>query len=169
MKGGMSYYSDAMETLADRIRYIRAVAFSPAIEQTRLADLLGVQRGAVGNWELGGNISRKNAVKLAALVPGCTLEWLLSGIGSPPKPKNAAPEPITPADRAEAIFAATAGALQALGLTQDQVPGILRRLRAISEVPLHDARDIADELRTRRSLALLEIQRLLNPKDQEDV
>ena len=168
MKDDRAYNRRAMKTLADRIRYIRAVAFNPAIDQTKLADLLGVKRGAVGNWELGGNISRKNAVALSNLVPGCTLEWLLQGIGPPPKPKNAAPEPATPADRAEAIFAATAGALQALGLTQDQVPGILRRLRAISEVPLHDARDIADELRTRRSLALLEIQRLLNPKDQED-
>ncbi len=55
------------------------------LTQLKLAKALGVERGAVGNWEHGAGIGRKNLVKLSELA-GTTIDWIEKGIGQPPQP-----------------------------------------------------------------------------------
>jgi len=76
-----------MRTRADRIRYIREEVLGLE-RQEDLADRLGVERGAVGNWELGKGISRKNLGKLAQ-IGGVTIDWIENG-GAAPAPRESA-------------------------------------------------------------------------------
>lgn len=74
-----------MGNLARRIKEVRAAA---RLSQEKFAEALGdvegvkITRGAVGNWEVGGGISRANltAISVAFDVP---LDWLERGIGEP--------------------------------------------------------------------------------------
>lgn len=75
-----------METRADRIRFIREVLLGD-ISQEELADLMGVERGAVGNWERGKGIGRRNLAKLASLA-GTTIDWIETGDGATPAKKG---------------------------------------------------------------------------------
>lgn len=52
------------------------------LSQEAFASLLGVTRGAVGNWELGKGIKFENLQKIA-LILGQPVEWLATGRGSP--------------------------------------------------------------------------------------
>jgi phage repressor protein C with HTH and peptisase S24 domain len=76
-----------MGKLANRIKYIRKLA---KLSQEKFAEALGtvdgvkVTRGAVGNWELGGGITRANlaAISDRFKVP---LDWLEFGKGDLPQ------------------------------------------------------------------------------------
>ncbi|WBU27538.1 helix-turn-helix domain-containing protein [Rhodopseudomonas palustris] len=74
-----------MEDLASRIKHVRKTA---KLSQERFAETLGkvdgqkITRGAVGNWELGGGISRENLRAIASTFK-VRLDWLELGIGSP--------------------------------------------------------------------------------------
>lgn len=81
-----------MGKLASRIKYIRKQA---GLSQERFADALGtvegvkVTRGAVGNWELGGGISRANLAAIADKF-NAPLDWLEFGRGELPQKTNLA-------------------------------------------------------------------------------
>lgn len=64
-----------MESVADRIVALRE---AKGLTQEGLAAKLDVSRGAVGNWELGKNISRKSIEALAAVFD-VSVDWLLHG------------------------------------------------------------------------------------------
>jgi transcriptional regulator with XRE-family HTH domain len=77
-----------MEKLANRIQWLRKRA---GLSQEGFAEALGavegvkVTRGAIGNWELGGGISRANLAAIADKF-GTPLDWLEFGRGpAPPK------------------------------------------------------------------------------------
>lgn len=74
-----------MKNLSDRIRHVREVVLD--LSQEDFAKLLGVTRGAVGNWELGKPIGRKNIVGIADK-SGVRLDWLLTGKGPAPEAGN---------------------------------------------------------------------------------
>lgn len=87
-----------MGKLANRIKYIRRQA---GLSQERFAEALGtvegvkVTRGAVGNWELGGGISRANLAAIADKF-NAPLDWLEFGRGElPQKITVAASGPLT--------------------------------------------------------------------------
>lgn len=71
-----------LETRADRIRFIREEILKLSTQE-ELAAILGVQRGAVGNWELDKPIGFKNLIKLAGLA-NCSADWIATGRGEPP-------------------------------------------------------------------------------------
>lgn len=58
--------------IGNRIRKMRA---DMDIDANDMAKRLGVTRGAVGNWELGGGIKRENLQKIAAEYD-VSFEWL---------------------------------------------------------------------------------------------
>jgi phage repressor protein C with HTH and peptisase S24 domain len=76
-----------MGKLANRIKFIRKRA---RLSQERFAETLGtvegvrVTRGAVGNWELGGGISRSNLAAISDKF-GVPLDWLEFGRGDIPQ------------------------------------------------------------------------------------
>lgn len=82
----------AMSPVAQRIKLVREL--HPKLSQEQFAELLGVTRGAVGNWELGKGIKAENMMKVAAKT-GVPFEWLFRGIG--PQPERRAP-PVDPFD-----------------------------------------------------------------------
>jgi phage repressor protein C with HTH and peptisase S24 domain len=86
-----------METIADRIRHIRSLL---DMTQVEFARFLGrTTRGAVGNWESGGGVTRENMIAIAA-ASGVSVEWLASGRGEPPTKDDLSPHgPATIVDR----------------------------------------------------------------------
>ncbi|MBS4016782.1 MAG: helix-turn-helix transcriptional regulator [Dechloromonas sp.] len=70
-----------METLADRIIHIRRDILG--FTQAKLAAVLGITRGAVGNWERGGDIDKRHLLRIAELA-GAPVEWIVRGSGRPP-------------------------------------------------------------------------------------
>src|SRR5882757_6856818 len=79
-----------MGKMANRIKFVRKQA---KLSQERFAEALGtvedvnVTRGAVGNWERGGGISRANLAAIAEKF-GISLDWLESGRGELPQSIN---------------------------------------------------------------------------------
>lgn len=83
---------------SDRLRKAREVA---GYEQAEFAELIGVSRGTVSNYERGGTKRYKPIVVRAwALSTGVSLEWLMDGI--------TAPTPTPPGNRVEDRQAALA-------------------------------------------------------------
>lgn len=76
-----------MAKLGNRIKFVRKQA---GLSQERFAEALGtvegvkVTRGAVGNWELGGGISRANLAAIADKF-NAPLDWLEFGKGELPQ------------------------------------------------------------------------------------
>lgn len=82
---------EAMGKMADRIRHVRKQA---GLSQEKFAAALGevegvkITRGAVGNWELGGGISRANLAAISQTF-NVDLNWLERGKGiEPSTPAN---------------------------------------------------------------------------------
>ena len=67
-----------MPDIGKRIKLLRESV--PSRTQADFARLLGVSRGAVGNWELGQGIKRENLV-LASQKAGASLDWLMGNNG----------------------------------------------------------------------------------------
>ena len=67
-----------MPNIGRRIKLLRE--YVPGRTQAALARLLGVSRGAVGNWELGQGIKRENLV-LVSQKTGASLDWLMGNNG----------------------------------------------------------------------------------------
>jgi DNA-binding transcriptional regulator YiaG len=134
-------YLGMTSTLAGRLKHIRYETFPRKVKQAELALYLGVSRGAVGNWESSGNIDRDNALKVCELIPGCTMEWLLQGKGSPP-PKMAWSQ--VPAlmqktapnsGQLDEILQVVEWTYQALGHDEDEAAVLAGFLREIVQAP----------------------------------
>lgn len=71
---------NSMKTRAARIKYLRTQF---GTTQAGFAKYLGVNRGAVGNWELGRDISRENLRKISELT-GASIDWIEKNVGDVP-------------------------------------------------------------------------------------
>lgn len=67
---------------AERFRYLREDLLKIQ-SQEQFAKELGVERGAVGNWELGGGVKMENLIKIARQYK-VALDWLAYGTGEKP-------------------------------------------------------------------------------------
>ena len=65
-----------MKTIADRIRFLRENV--SGVSQEEFAMAIGVTRGAVGNWELGGKISYNNMKRISGLY-NIPTAWIADG------------------------------------------------------------------------------------------
>jgi len=76
--------------LQDRIQRARRYA---GLEQGQLAELAGVSRKSVSNWEIGKTVPRRSALIAIAFATGVNLYWLETGESPyPPEPvKDAKP------------------------------------------------------------------------------
>ena len=61
----------------DRLAKARRTA---GLEQGELADLAGVSRKSISNWELGNSTPRRSSIIAIAFATGVNLEWLEKGI-----------------------------------------------------------------------------------------
>ncbi len=69
-----------MKTQAQRIKYVRKLY---RLTQEQFAEKMGVQRGAVGNWELGKGIKTKNLTLISDRF-NVSMDWLANRTGEPP-------------------------------------------------------------------------------------
>ena len=69
-----------MKTFADRLKTLRGSAH---LTQAELARRLNVSRGALANWEVGGEIARDNIRRISQEFDA-SLDWLENGRGKPP-------------------------------------------------------------------------------------
>lgn len=87
----VAVYAEPMETMGDRIRYLRGVK---GFSQTQLADKVGVTKSAVSQWELGqtANVKLQTFLKLCETL-GARPEFLIFGppnAGDPGSPRRSA-------------------------------------------------------------------------------
>jgi transcriptional regulator with XRE-family HTH domain len=78
MKACIVKSSVPMPNIGKRIKLLRESVSGRT--QADFARLLGVSRGAVGNWELGQGIKREN-LGLASQKTGASLDWLMGNNG----------------------------------------------------------------------------------------
>jgi phage repressor protein C with HTH and peptisase S24 domain len=69
-----------MKTFADRLKRLRTAA---GLTQAEMAKRLEVSRGALANWEVGGEIARDNIRRISQEFD-TSLDWLEGGRGKPP-------------------------------------------------------------------------------------
>lgn len=81
-KRRLRHIPETMKTLASRIAYLRKDVLG--ISQAQFGGHVGVSRGAVANWEVGGDISRENLRNISTAF-NVTLDWLDKGRGAPPE------------------------------------------------------------------------------------
>lgn len=74
-------YYECMSTIGERLKLART---SRRMKQRQVADLFGIERASVAQWEAG--TSRPALDKIAALAKAfdCSEAWLLNGSGAPP-------------------------------------------------------------------------------------
>jgi transcriptional regulator with XRE-family HTH domain len=161
-----------MKTMADRIKYVRD--FILVLTQEELADKLGVKRGSVGNWELGGGLSRKNLSALARMA-GCSMEWIESGKGQAPvekpthsivKTQTARVEPTTGAD-ADREAALIQGITAAFGVTGEHAVELETLLRRVLREQL-SGQSREETLASRRDLVRYVTREFLHSKGLKD-
>jgi len=70
-----------MKTFADRLKKLRVAS---GLTQAELAKRIDVSRGALANWEVGGEIARDNIRRISQEFDA-SLDWLESGRGNPPR------------------------------------------------------------------------------------
>lgn len=69
----------------ERFRYLREEVLD--ISQDQFAERVGVERGAVGNWELGHGIKTENLTRVASEFR-VALDWLAYGRGQEPRGRD---------------------------------------------------------------------------------
>ena len=77
-------------TIEDRLRKARE---SAGLEQTQLAELIGVSRGTIGNTERGLVKPRLIMLRAWALATGVPVEWIQTGEAPSPGGDGASVEP----------------------------------------------------------------------------
>ena len=65
-------------TLVDRLKKSRLLA---GLEQTEIAETVGVARNTVSNWETGKSEPSASAFVRWARATGVSLDWLAEGVG----------------------------------------------------------------------------------------
>jgi phage repressor protein C with HTH and peptisase S24 domain len=69
-----------MKTFADRLKALRE---AEGLTQAAMAKRLGVSRGALANWEVGGEIAHDNVRRISDQFDA-TMDWLVAGRGRAP-------------------------------------------------------------------------------------
>lgn len=83
-----------------RIKYVRTDLMQMRSQEAFAKWIGGVTRGAVGNWELGQDISLDNLVTISAKAQ-ISLEWLAYNKGPKPTRDNRRPDASSPDDHFE--------------------------------------------------------------------
>lgn len=147
-----------METRADRIKAIRKLH---KLTQERFAERLGVERGAVGNWELGKGIKTENLAQISDEF-NVPLDWIAHGRGPTPGTNEPDPSPIHRpppvilGERDMPVYAAVEGGAGEMVVSTDPIelvprPWYMREVRdgyavlvvGDSMVPVFEPGDIA--------------------------
>lgn len=134
-----------MVNIGKRIKRLREIV--PGRTQAEFAVLLGVSRGAVGNWEVGKGVKRENLL-LIARETGASVEWLLNGPDDGPVPISGPPQ--VPLHAAGGLFAAAVEeALLAVGLSAETASEIVAKIMQVLSANPPGFEDLSAEETTR--------------------
>lgn len=160
-----------MKTRADRIRYLRTEILGN-LSQVELSLKLGLSRGAIGNWELGGGVKAQNLAKLAAAA-GTTVDWIERNVGEPPAPRSAPfdtswkKKVIVPSSGDSACMEAVIdGMIGALGFQDSRAQALKKVLRKVLVAPVAGDTE-AETLAARRTLAHYAVREFLDEENQQ--
>lgn len=84
----MNTMTEGLATVASRVRYARELA---GLSQRQLSVAAGLSHSTVNCVEAGTADTRLGTVEAIARALGVSRDWLLTGLGEPPKRKEAAP------------------------------------------------------------------------------
>jgi transcriptional regulator with XRE-family HTH domain len=152
-----------MPNIGKRIRLLRE--YVPGRTQADLARLLGVSRGAVGNWELGQGIKRENLV-LVSQKTGASLDWLMGNNGE----DNVLP----PLDAVAATLAplniyqvAADETLRAIGVSPERAAKLTAMIEQVASSNPPGFQGMTQEETTRLIVRRLAERILTNPPDHQ--
>ena len=121
---------------------IKAVREKSGLTQTEFAAAIGVERGAVGNWERGGGISKANLETVADAF-GISFEWLATGRGDSPDVTRLVRGPPPRAVRLSDVDQTAAGFEPVAPPDLDRLATLIARARErLGRLPEEDARNL---------------------------
>jgi transcriptional regulator with XRE-family HTH domain len=150
-----------MPNIGKRIKLLRESV--PGRTQADFARLLGVSRGAVGNWELGQGIKRENFV-LVSQKTGASLDWLMGNNGEDDllSPLDAAAATIAPLDIYQVAVDET---LRAIGVSSEQAAKLAAMIEQVASSNPPGFQGMTQEETTRLIVRRLAERILTKPPD----
>jgi transcriptional regulator with XRE-family HTH domain len=150
-----------MPNIGKRIKLLRESV--PGRTQADFARLLGVSRGAVGNWELGQGIKRENFV-LVSQKTGASLDWLMGNNGEDDllPPLDAAAATIAPLD---IYHVAVDETLRAIGVSSEQAAKLAAMIEQVASSNPPGFQGMTQEETTRLIVRRLAERILTKPPD----
>lgn len=83
----MNTMTEGLATVASRVRYARELA---GLSQRQLSVAAGLSHSTVNRVEAEADDSRLGTLEAIARALGVSRDWILTGLGEPPKRKEAA-------------------------------------------------------------------------------
>jgi transcriptional regulator with XRE-family HTH domain len=152
-----------MANIGKRIKLLRESA--PGRTQADFARLLGVSRGAVGNWELGRGIKRENLV-LVSQKTGAPVDWLMGN--------NGADDVLPPLDGVAATLAplniyqvAADETLRAIGVSSERAAKLTAMIEQVASSNPPGFQGMTQEETTRLIVRRLAERILTKPPDSQ--
>ena len=151
-----------MANIGKRIKLLRESA--PGRTQADFARLLGVSRGAVGNWELGQGIKRENLVFVSEKT-GAPVDWLMGN--------NGEDDVLPPLDPASILAplnfyqVAADETLRAIGVSSERAAKLTAMIEQVASSNLPGFQGMTQEETTRLIVRRLVERILTKPPDQQ--
>jgi transcriptional regulator with XRE-family HTH domain len=152
-----------MPNIGKRIRLLRDSV--PDRTQADFARLLGVSRGAVGNWELGQGIKRENLV-LVSQKTGASLDWLMGNNGEDDvlPPLDAVAATLAPLD---IYLVAADETLRAIGVSSERAAKLAAMIEQVASSNPPGFQGMTQEETTRLIVRRLAERILTKPPDSQ--
>ena len=148
-----------MPNIGKRIRLLRESV--PDRTQADFARLLGVSRGAVGNWELGQGIKRENLV-LVSQKTGASLDWLMGNNGEDDVLPPLDTVPVTPLNIYQVAADET---LRAIGVSPERAAKLAAMIEQVASSNPPGFQGMTQEETTRLIVRRLAERILTKPPD----
>jgi transcriptional regulator with XRE-family HTH domain len=150
-----------MVNIGKRIKLLRESV--PGRTQAEFARLLGVSRGAVGNWELGQGIKRENLV-LVSQKTGASLDWLMGNNGEDDVLPPLDTVPVTPLNIYQVAADET---LRALGVSPERAANLAAMIEQVASSNPPGFQEMTQEETTRLIVRRLAERILTKPPDAQ--
>jgi transcriptional regulator with XRE-family HTH domain len=154
-----------MPNIGKRIKLLRECV--PGRTQADFARLLGISRGAVGNWELGQGIKRENLV-LVSQKTGASLDWLMGNNGEddvlPPLDAVAAAATLAPSNIYQVAADET---LRAIGVSSERAAKLAAMIEQVASSNPPGFQGMTQEETTRLIVRRLAERILTKPPDSQ--
>jgi transcriptional regulator with XRE-family HTH domain len=153
-----------MPNIGKRVKLLRESV--PGRTQADFARLLGVSRGAVGNWELGQGIKRENLVLVSQKTGASSLDWLMGNNGEDDvlPPLDAVAATLTPLNIYQVAADET---LRAIGVSPERAAKLTAMIEQVASSNPPGFQGMTQEETTRLIVRRLAERILTKPLDSQ--